>query len=53
MDPQVLERLLGSDDVSSVLDGGVIDAVAAQLAERTFWNDLDEGMCAGVCTAMR
>lgn len=43
MDPQVLERLLGSDDVSSVLDGGVIDAVAAQLAERTFWNDLDDG----------
>lgn len=43
MDPQVLERLLGSDDVSSVLDDGVIDAVASQLAERTFWNDLDEG----------
>ena len=40
MDPETLERLLGSDDLASVLDDGVIDDVAAALADRTFWNPL-------------
>ena len=40
MDPQVLERLLGSDDLASVLDDAVIDDVAAALAAKTFWNTL-------------
>lgn len=40
MDPEVLERLLGSDDLASVLDDAVIDEVAAALAKRTFWNAL-------------
>lgn len=40
MDPQVLERLLGSDDLASVLDDAVIDDVADALARRTFWNTL-------------
>lgn len=40
MDPQVLEQLLGSNNLASVLDTQVIDEVSKQLASRTFWNDL-------------
>ncbi|MBT1162334.1 MULTISPECIES: DEAD/DEAH box helicase [Bifidobacterium] len=42
MDPDVLERLLGTTDMSTVLDPEVIAEVEQQLAERTFWNELDE-----------
>ncbi|MEE1296099.1 MAG: DEAD/DEAH box helicase [Bifidobacterium sp.] len=42
MDPQVLERLLGSDELAGVLSDDVIDEVAERLAKRTFWNELDE-----------
>ncbi|OZG67520.1 DEAD/DEAH box helicase [Bifidobacterium eulemuris] len=41
IDPEVLERLLGSSDMTSVLDEQVITQVEAELAARTFWNDLD------------
>ncbi|NMM94451.1 DEAD/DEAH box helicase [Bifidobacterium oedipodis] len=41
VDPQVLERLLGSDDMAGVLDQQVIAEVENELAERTFWNELD------------
>ncbi|WP_033492053.1 DEAD/DEAH box helicase [Bifidobacterium biavatii] len=40
MDPDVLERLLGTTDLSAVLDPDVIAEVEGQLAERTFWNEL-------------
>lgn len=43
MDPEVLERLLGSDDLAPVLDDAVIDEVAAALARWTFWNALADG----------
>ena len=41
VDPQVLERLLGSEDMAGVLDQQVIAEVENELAERTFWNELD------------
>ena len=40
VDPQALERLLGSDDMSPVLDAQAIDEVERRLASHTFWNDL-------------
>lgn len=40
MDPDVLERLLGTTDMATVLDPDAIATVERQLAERTFWNDL-------------
>ncbi|MBW3092252.1 DEAD/DEAH box helicase [Bifidobacterium sp. 82T10] len=40
MDPDVLERLLGTTDLSAVLDPDVIAEVEDQLAQRTFWNEL-------------
>ncbi|WP_251947725.1 Lhr family ATP-dependent helicase, partial [Levilactobacillus brevis] len=42
MDPLVLERLLGTDNLAQVLDTQVIDSVAGQLASKTFWNELDK-----------
>lgn len=42
LDPAVLEQLLGSSDYASVLSEAAIDDVAAALADRTFWNELDE-----------
>lgn len=42
MDPEVLERLLGSTDMASLLDAEAIAQVEDELAERTFWNDLAE-----------
>ncbi len=47
IDPEVLERLLGSADMTSVLDGQVITQVEAELASRTFWNDLEPSDVAG------
>lgn len=40
LDPQVLERLLGTENMASVLDPDVIHAVAEELGERSFWNEL-------------
>ena len=40
VDPQALERLLGTDDMASVLDQQVIAEVERELSERTFWNEL-------------
>ncbi|MBT1182198.1 DEAD/DEAH box helicase [Bifidobacterium sp. CP2] len=40
MDPEVLEKLLGTTDMATVLDPDVIAAVEGELAERTFWNEL-------------
>lgn len=42
MDPLVLERLLGTDNLAQVLDTQVIDSVGGQLASKTFWNELDK-----------
>lgn len=42
MDPDVLERLLGTTDMASLLDMDVISQVEHELAGRTFWNDLGE-----------
>lgn len=50
MDPEVLERLLGGTDMSTVLDADVIRQVAHELAEKTFWNDLDKGDVTGRVT---
>ncbi|MCH9276535.1 DEAD/DEAH box helicase [Bifidobacterium amazonense] len=47
MDPDVLERLLGTTDMSAVLDPDVIADVERQLATRTFWNDLPADDIAG------
>lgn len=41
MDPQVLERLLGGDELATVLDHQVIDTIGEQLASKQFWNELD------------
>ncbi|WP_125979424.1 DEAD/DEAH box helicase [Bifidobacterium goeldii] len=41
MDPQVLEKLLGDTDMSTVLDPEVIAEVTRQMEDRTFWNELD------------
>lgn len=40
IDEDALERLLGSNDYSTLLDAQSIDETVAQLAERTFWNEL-------------
>nr|WP_240544240.1 DEAD/DEAH box helicase [Bifidobacterium sp. SO4] len=40
LDPQVLERLLGTTDMAQVLDPDVIRDVERELGERTFWNEL-------------
>lgn len=40
LDPQVLERLLGTTDMAQVLDPDVIHEVERGLGERTFWNEL-------------
>ncbi|WP_241519651.1 DEAD/DEAH box helicase [Bifidobacterium callitrichidarum] len=40
LDPQVLERLLGTTDMAQVLDPDVIHEVERELGERTFWNEL-------------
>lgn len=40
LDPQVLERLLGSTNMAQVLDPEVIRTVEQELGERTFWNEL-------------
>lgn len=40
LDPQVLERLLGSTDMAQVLDLDVIRDVERELKEHTFWNEL-------------
>lgn len=50
MDPEVLERLLGGTDIPTVLDADVIRQVAHELAEKTFWNDLDKGDVTGRVT---
>ncbi|NEG70912.1 DEAD/DEAH box helicase [Bifidobacterium ramosum] len=50
MDPDVLERLLGTTDISAVLDPDVIAEVEGRLAERTFWNELAEDDVVGRVT---
>lgn len=47
LDFDALERLLGTADMSAVLDADVIREVERELAERTFWNELDECDVAG------
>ncbi|PLS30470.1 DEAD/DEAH box helicase [Bifidobacterium margollesii] len=42
MDPQVLERLLGEQDLSAVLDARSIREVEEELSRHEFWNELDE-----------
>ena len=42
LDFDAVERLLGTADMSAVLDEDVIREVERELAERTFWNELDE-----------
>ncbi|KFI68641.1 DEAD/DEAH box helicase [Bifidobacterium magnum] len=42
MDPAMLEQLLGEADYASVLDAESIDDTVHALAERSFWNELDE-----------
>ncbi|NEG89592.1 DEAD/DEAH box helicase [Bifidobacterium aerophilum] len=42
MDPDVLERLLGTTDMSAVLDPEAIAEVERQVAGHSFWNELDE-----------
>ncbi|NMN00362.1 DEAD/DEAH box helicase [Bifidobacterium sp. DSM 109958] len=48
IDPDVLERLLGSADMAALLDPQAVAEVEAQLASRTFWNDLDPGDVMGI-----
>ena len=50
VDPQVLERLLGTTDMAAVLDPDVIDEVAQELGRRTFWNALEPGDITGRVT---
>lgn len=50
VDPQVLERLLGGTDMAAVLDPDVIRQTEAQLADRTFWNDLADDDVTGRVT---
>ena len=40
VDPEVLERLLGDADLSTVLDPEAIVEVTEELSGRTFWNEL-------------
>lgn len=47
MDPEVLGRLLGDDELPSVLDGQIIDETGERLAARTFWNELAADDVAG------
>ena len=42
MDPEALERLLGSTNMASLLDAEAVTQVEDELAKRTFWNDLAE-----------
>lgn len=41
MDPEVLQRLIGGESMSTVLDGSAIEYVEDQLKRLTFWNTLD------------
>lgn len=50
MDLEVLERLLGSTDMASLLDAEAITQVEGELAGRTFWNDLAEEDISGRVT---
>ena len=50
MDPDVLEKLLGGTDMSTVLDAQVVAEVAHELAARTFWNELDAADVTGRVT---
>ncbi|WP_055426590.1 Lhr family helicase [Bifidobacterium aesculapii] len=50
MDPDVLEKLLGDTDMSTVLDAQVVAEVSQELAARTFWNELDAADVAGRVT---
>ena len=47
LDFDALERLLGTSDMTAVLDPDVIRDVERDLAGRTFWNELDERDVAG------
>ena len=47
LDFDALERLLGTADMTAVLDPDVIHDVERELAGRTFWNELDERDVAG------
>lgn len=47
LDFDALERLLGTTDMTAVLDPDVIHDVERELAGRTFWNELDERDVAG------
>lgn len=50
LDFDALERLLGTTDISSVLDPDVIREVERELNECTFWNELDRHDIAGRVT---
>ncbi|NEG54481.1 DEAD/DEAH box helicase [Bifidobacterium platyrrhinorum] len=50
MDPEVLERLLGTTDMAAVLDPETIADVTRELAGRTFWNELDDADVIGRTT---
>lgn len=50
LDPQVLERLLGSTDMAQVLDPDVIRDVERELKEHTFWNELADDDLTGRVT---
>lgn len=50
LDPQVLERLLGTTDMAKVLNPDVIREVEHELGERTFWNELADDDVAGRVT---
>lgn len=50
LDPQVLERLLGTTDMAQVLDSDVIHDVEGELGERTFWNELPDDDVTGRVT---
>lgn len=50
LDPQVLERLLGTTDMAQVLDSDVIHDVERELGERTFWNELADDDVTGRVT---
>ena len=50
LDPQVLERLLGTTDMAKVLNPDVIREVEQELGERTFWNELAEDDVTGRVT---
>ena len=50
LDPQVLERLLGSTNMAQVLDPDVIRDVERELKEHTFWNELADDDLTGRVT---